>query len=99
MKYSPEGGTIIIDCYAQNNRAIITIKDTGIGISKEDLPFIFNRFYRADKSRTKQTGGTGLGLAIAKWIIERHKGTIGVDSKISEGTTIKVNLPIQIDKK
>jgi signal transduction histidine kinase len=96
LKYTPVGGRIELQCYSQNNKAIITIEDTGIGISKEDLPHVFDRFYRADKSRTKQTGGTGLGMAIAKWIVLRHGGTIKVHSKINEGTKVEVILPIRI---
>jgi len=92
-KYTPEGGKIKLECYSQGNAAIITIEDTGIGISEEDLPHVFDRFYRADKSRTKQTGGTGLGMAIAKWIVLKHEGTIKVQSKINLGTKIYVTLP------
>lgn len=94
VKYTPEGGRIRLECYPDKNSAIITIEDTGIGISEKDLPHIFDRFYRADKSRTKETGGTGLGMAIAKWIILRHEGTIKVQSKINVGTKIFVTLPI-----
>lgn len=93
IKYTPEGGNIIINCYAENAKAVLTVEDTGIGISAEDLPHIFNRFYRADKSRTKQTGGTGLGLAIAKRIIQLHDGTIKVNSILNQGTKVKVLLP------
>jgi signal transduction histidine kinase len=78
VKYTPEGGKIKLECSPEKNSTIITIEDTGIGISEKDLPHIFDRFYRADKSRTKETGGTGLGMAIAKWIILRHEGTIKV---------------------
>ena len=95
IKYTPEGGKINIDYFSHRSQAVITITDTGIGISKEDLPYIFNRFYRADKSRTKQTGGTGLGLSIARWIILQHQGTIEVESQINQGTKITVYLPAQ----
>lgn len=94
IKYTPEGGKISIDSFKEKNELVISIEDTGIGISKEDLPNIFNRFYRADKSRTKKTGGTGLGLSIAKWIILAHKGTINVKSEINVGTKITLYLPI-----
>ena len=94
IKFTPPGGRIAINCYSQNHKVYITVEDTGAGISKEDVPYIFNRFYRADKSRTKQTGGTGLGLAIARWIILKHKGTIEVESKINEGTKIIVTMPV-----
>lgn len=98
IKYTPPHGKITIDSYMQNNQAVISISDTGIGISKEDLPNIFNRFYRADKSRAKETGGTGLGLSIAKWIILKHKGTIQVDSRLNFGTKITLFLPLQANK-
>lgn len=93
IKYTPKGGKIIINCYSQNDKAVLTVEDSGIGIAQEDLPHIFNRFYRADKSRTKQTGGTGLGLAIAKRIIQMHGGNIEVTSKMNEGTKIRISLP------
>jgi len=93
IKYTPEEGTITINSVFLNNGVLISIEDTGMGISKEDLPHIFDRFYRADKSRTKQTGGTGLGLAIAKWIIFKHQGTINVQSKINVGTKVEIILP------
>lgn len=94
IKYTPEGGTIKLDSYKKDDKAIITIGDTGTGISSEDLPYIFDRFYRADKSRTKTSGGTGLGLAIAKWIIDNHNGIVDVWSKPDIGTIIKITLPI-----
>jgi len=94
VKYTPAGGSIKLNSYVLNNEAIISIEDTGIGIPKEDLPHIFNRFYRADKSRTKKSGGTGLGLSIAKWIIDSHNGNINVWSKINTGTVIKIELPL-----
>jgi signal transduction histidine kinase len=94
IKYTEEGGSIQIDSYKQDNEAIITIGDNGTGISKEDLPHIFDRFYRADKSRTKSSGGTGLGLSISKWIIDNHNGKINVWSEIDIGTVIKITLPI-----
>ena len=94
IKYTPEGGTIKLDSYKKDDKAIITIGDTGAGISSEDLPYIFDRFYRADKSRTKTSGGTGLGLAIAKWIIDNHNGIVDVWSKPDIGTIIKITLPI-----
>jgi two-component system sensor histidine kinase ArlS len=94
IKYTPEGGTIKLDSYKKDDKAVITIGDTGTGISSEDLPYIFDRFYRADKSRTKTSGGTGLGLAIAKWIIDNHNGIVDVWSKPDIGTIVKITLPI-----
>jgi signal transduction histidine kinase len=96
LKYTPEGGSIELQCYSQNNNAVITVEDTGRGIPREDLPHVFERFYRADKSRTKQTGGTGLGMAIAKWIVLRHGGTIKVQSEINIGTKIEFTIPAKI---
>jgi signal transduction histidine kinase len=93
IKYTPKGGTVDLSCYTSGSHAVIEISDTGVGISKEDMPHIFDRFYRADKARTKETGGTGLGLAIAKWIVLKHKGSIEVESGIEAGTKFKVMLP------
>lgn len=94
IKYTPAGGTIKLNCYQKNKKAIISIEDTGIGISKQDLPHIFNRFYRADKSRTKKSGGTGLGLSIAKWIIDNHHGKVKVWSEPDAGTVVRIELPL-----
>lgn len=97
IKYTPDTGKITLSLRRSEHHAIVVISDDGIGISKEDLPHIFDRFYRADKSRTKmkenQHGGTGLGLSIAKIIIEQHGGKIHVDSAIDEGTTFTLFLP------
>ena len=93
MKYTQDNGTIKINSFKSNKGVYILIEDNGIGISKEDLPNVFNRFYRSDKSRSKQSGGTGLGLSIAKYIIDVHQGDIKVYSKIEEGTIVSVELP------
>lgn len=94
IKFTPSGGQIIINSFLKDRQAILIIKDSGTGISKEDLPHIFERFYKCDKSRQRQGGGAGLGLAISKWIIEKHKGTIGVESGIDKGTKIIIALPL-----
>lgn len=94
VKYTPEGGRIQLECYRDKESAVVTVEDTGIGIPEKDLPKVFDRFFRADKSRTKETGGTGLGMAIAKWIILKHGGTIKVQSKVNAGTKINVTLPV-----
>lgn len=93
VKYTEKDGSISISSYPQNNTLTIIIEDTGSGIPVEDIPFIFDRFYRSDKSRTKESGGTGLGLSIAKWIIEQHNGRIIVESSVNIGTKISIVLP------
>ena len=95
IKYTPKGGTIKLNSYVKKNNLVLEIVDNGIGIPKDDLPYIFNRFYRCDKSRTKESGGSGLGLSIAKWIIGKHNGSIVVESKPKMGTTIMVSLPFK----
>jgi two-component system sensor histidine kinase ArlS len=95
IKYTKSGGSIVLNSYIKKKDLIIDIIDTGIGIPREDLPFIFNRFYRCDKSRTKDSGGTGLGLSIAKWIIGKHNGSIVVESRPEIGTTIRIGIPLK----
>lgn len=94
IKYTPVGGSISINSSVLQNRIIIIIEDTGEGISKEDLPNIFDRFYRCDKARSRQSGGTGLGLSIAKWIVGSHNGSIEVESSLNKGTKIIITFPI-----
>ncbi|WAG55348.1 HAMP domain-containing histidine kinase [Clostridium estertheticum] len=95
IKYTPIGGTIKLNSYIKKSNLTIEIIDTGIGIAKDDLPHIFTRFYRCDKSRAKESGGTGLGLSISKWIIGKHNGSILVESKIEMGTKITIGLPMK----
>jgi signal transduction histidine kinase len=94
IKFSSPGGEIEIKAFKTNGIAIITISDTGLGISKEDQEHIFERFFKADKSRTKSDGGSGLGLSIAKKIVEMHHGNISVKSQIGEGTIFTISLPV-----
>lgn len=93
VSYTHEGGEVSLSIKAEDDTVAFYVKDTGIGISKEDLPRLFERFYRVDKARSRQTGGTGLGLAIVKHIVEIHKGTISVESELNKGSTFKVTLP------
>ncbi len=79
--------------YRSESFAEVRILDTGMGIDKEDLPYIFERFYRTDKSRTRASGGSGIGLAIVKAIVEAHRGDIRVDSEPGKGSTFIVILP------
>jgi len=97
VKYTPSNGGVQVKCYPLNDLIYIHIKDTGIGISKQDLPFLFERFYRSDESRTKQTGGHGLGLSIAKVMIIGHKGKIKVKSRIGKGSEFIITLPNRIE--
>ncbi|MBC7958882.1 MAG: HAMP domain-containing histidine kinase [Vallitaleaceae bacterium] len=95
VKYTPPEGQIHIRCVYEEDQCAVYIKDTGIGISKEDLPYIFDRFYRSDESRTRETGGHGLGLSIAKAIVLGHGGRIKVKSKKNEGSEFAIFLPIK----
>jgi len=90
IKYSPKGKDVIIASEKIDGKVSISVKDYGIGINKEDLPHLFDRFYRVDKSRTKEISGYGLGLSIAKQIIEKHGGSIKVESKVGKGTTFSI---------
>lgn len=94
IKYSPEGAAVTLSLRRDRDYAYILVKDTGIGISEEEKYKIFERFYRVDKSRSREEGGTGLGLAICKWIAEAHGGKIFVNSEVGEGSTFTVMLPL-----
>jgi len=93
VKYTPQGGKVWLKSWREKGKLILEIKDTGIGISKTDLPHIFERFYRADKARVK--GGFGLGLALAKRIIELHRGSVKVTSQVGKGTKFTIRLPLK----
>jgi signal transduction histidine kinase len=95
LKYSQD--EVKFMAFAHDHQAIIKITDYGQGIPDEDLPHIFDRFYRVDKARTRETGGTGLGLTIAKSIAELHQGDLSVTSKLEEGTTFTLNLPLWVE--
>lgn len=90
IKYTNENGSVSISLEHIKGKIKITVKDTGIGIPKKDLKYIFERFYRSDLSRSRQTGGTGIGLTITKALIEAHEGTIMIDSKVGMGTNVMV---------
>ena len=93
IKYSGEGSGITLEIFEKHDGTGFSIHDNGIGIPAEELPFIFERFYRADKSRNRMTGGTGIGLTIVKSIVEAHGGRVSVESKQGEGSTFTVTLP------
>ncbi|WP_419880838.1 sensor histidine kinase [Peribacillus sp. B-H-3] len=94
LKYTEEKGFISVGCYVKVSAAHISVADTGAGISAEDLPLIFERFYRGDKARTREFEGTGLGLSIAKWIIEAHGGKIRAVSALGKGSEFLLQLPL-----
>lgn len=94
VKYTPAGGQVFLGLRKNGGYAELTVRDTGIGIPEEDIPFIFDRFYRVDKARTRAHGGSGLGLSIARWIVDVHKGTLDVESQLGKGTTFIVRLPL-----
>jgi signal transduction histidine kinase len=93
IKYTPAEGTVSVQLARRNREIMLRVKDTGIGIADKDIPYIFDRFYRVDKARDRQTGGTGLGLSIVKGIVARHGGVIDVISKVGQGTEMIVVLP------
>jgi heavy metal sensor kinase len=95
IRYTPAPGTVSLSLRHEGQMAVVAIKDTGIGIPAEDIPFIFDRFYRVDKSRSRGEGGTGLGLAICQHIAEAHGGKIEVESQVGAGSTFSVWLPLQ----
>jgi signal transduction histidine kinase len=96
IKFAPEQSTIDISSELQGNKVKITVSDRGIGIPKDEVEKIFDRFYTVDKSRSKEKGGTGLGLSIAKWIADMHRGTIDVESE--EGKYTKIMVTLDLDK-
>lgn len=93
LRYTPSGGSIIVEAKQSGGETFITVRDTGVGIAEEDLPHIFDRFYRGDKARNIESGGAGLGLSIVSKIIAAHHGKITVDSTLGEGTTFVIRLP------
>lgn len=95
IKYTQEHGSITLVCRRTAHGIQLEVRDTGIGISPQDLPRIFDRFYRSDRVRSREEGGTGLGLAIAKWIVEKHGGKIRVESSIGAGTSFIISFPVR----
>jgi two-component system phosphate regulon sensor histidine kinase PhoR len=93
LRYTPQGD-VTVTCRSEGGEAVIEVRDTGIGIASEHLPRIFERFYRVDRARSRETGGTGLGLSIVRHIVETHGGRIEVDSELNVGSTFRVRLPL-----
>lgn len=94
LTHTPPGGEIAIAAHADGQWVTVSVQDTGSGIAPEDLPYVFERFYRADKSRSRATGGTGLGLSIAKQLVQAHGGWIRVESEVGQGTRFTFTLPV-----
>ena len=95
IKYNKPGGSVTVSVNRENDKAVLTVKDTGIGIPEGEQDRIFERFYRVDKSHSKEVGGTGLGLSIVKHAAMLHKAAIDVSSRPGVGTTIQVTFPIE----
>lgn len=95
LRHTPKEGSVTVKLSKTAGQIIIEVKDTGYGIPEEDLPYVFERFYKADKARTRGKSGTGLGLAIAKNIVERHDGNLSVESEVGVGTTFIIKLPLK----
>jgi len=91
--HTPEGGRITVSLKDDDSELSVTVADTGAGIPAEDLPYVFERFYRVDRSRVRATGGAGLGLTIAKRLVEAHGGTISVESEVGKGSRFTFTLP------
>ena len=93
IKYTPSGGRVTAGWSTNGAQVELWVRDTGVGIAPEHLPHIFDRFYRADKARSRAEGGVGLGLSICRWIAEAHGGSISVESEPGQGSTFTVRLP------
>jgi signal transduction histidine kinase len=96
FKFTARGGKVALTVAAADNKVVVTVSDTGVGISAEQLPHIFDKFFMADNQAQAATKGTGLGLAIAREIVEAHGGQITVESRVGEGTTFVVTLPTEV---
>lgn len=98
MKYTASGGTILVSAEKERNVAVISVSDTGMGIPEEDLPYIFERFYRVDKARTRDRSGSGLGLSICRQIAHMHEASLDVDSSLNKGTVFYLRLPLLMEE-
>lgn len=97
IRHTPGQGTVTVHAYSKNKKVYLEVEDTGSGIPEEDLPFVFERFYKADKARTRgHSGGTGLGLSIVRHLVNAHRGNVTVKSRLGKGATFRVELPIRV---
>ena len=99
LAHTPSGGEISVSAAHQNGMIETTVRDTGEGISAEDLPHVFDRFYRADRSRARQTGGYGLGLAIVRQLVQAHGGAVSVESEPGNGSAFVFTVPVWSPKR
>ena len=97
LRYTPPGGRVTVSAAGEDGAAVLTVRDTGIGIPPEHLPHVFDRFYRCDASRSRETGGSGLGLAIVRQLVAAHGGTVAAASEPGRGSTFTVRLPLTPD--
>lgn len=95
LRYTPDGGAVTLSLMRKGDFAVIAVQDSGAGISSDELPFIWDRLYRVDKSRSREHGGAGLGLSIVKHIVERHGGRVSAESRVGHGTTMRLMLPVR----
>ena len=95
IKYTPAGGKVTLALYREPHHVRIEVADNGLGIAEKDLPHIFERFYRADRARSRRLGGTGLGLSIVEWVAQAHGGAIEVQSEVGMGSTFTLRLPLE----
>ena len=94
IKYNIEGGTVSVCLHCEASNVVLTVDDTGIGIPSQDIPYIFDRFYRVDKARAREAGGSGLGLSIVKSTAEKHGGELQAERKDEGGMRFTVNFPV-----
>jgi two-component system sensor histidine kinase BaeS len=94
LRYTDAGGAVALTVYPNGGRAVLEVRDTGIGIAPDDVPRVFTRFWRGEKSRSRATGGAGIGLSIVKELVHAHGGEIAVESTLGEGTAFAVRLPL-----
>ncbi|MGB7599719.1 MAG: ATP-binding protein [Candidatus Sulfotelmatobacter sp.] len=95
VKYTPAPGLIELELETRNDKAVITVRDSGVGIAESEQSKIFERFYRVDRARSRELGGAGIGLAIAEWIVQQHRGSIGVQSCLGKGSSFSAVFPLQ----
>ena len=94
LRYTDGGGAVTVSVHADGDHAVLEVRDTGIGIAPEDLPRVFTRFWRGERSRSRATGGAGIGLSIVKELVQAHGGEVTVSSTPGEGSTFLVSLPL-----